>query len=105
MLNFVADEGQRRIFAMLRSSIMLSAVYMSMTMIASWMYLEAVDIQLGIWPIVYVAAILQLITYIPVQVFGGVGVMEISAIYFYGVFGLDPVDLAAALIGMRVLFI
>ena len=104
MLNVVAREDQHRIFSLLKTSILLSLIYMTMTMLLSWMNLKAFNIELGIWPIVYVAAIMQLITYIPVHVLGGVGVIEVSAIYLYGIWGLEPIELAAALLGMRVLF-
>jgi uncharacterized membrane protein YbhN (UPF0104 family) len=47
---------------------------------------------------------LQLISYLPIQVFGGLGLTETSMLYFYGFFHSPQVELAAILIGMRLLF-
>jgi len=44
------------------------------------------------------------VSYFPVSVFGGLGITETSALYFWSFFELPENVLAPALIGIRVIF-
>jgi uncharacterized membrane protein YbhN (UPF0104 family) len=46
----------------------------------------------------------QLISIIPIQVFGGLGVSEVTTMYLYGLFGVTAEVIAPILVGARVLF-
>jgi len=47
---------------------------------------------------------LQLLSILPVQVLGGLGVTEAASLYLFGLFGFPEAGLAAVLIGNRLLF-
>ncbi len=47
---------------------------------------------------------MQLVSYFPVSVFGGLGITETSALYFWSFFDISQDVLAPALIGIRVVF-
>ncbi len=55
-------------------------------------------------PTMFANTLLQLISYLPIQVFGGLGLTETSMLYFYSYFLPHQAELAAALIGIRLLF-
>ena len=41
---------------------------------------------------------------VPVQVFGGLGVTDITTMYLLGLFGINQPQLAATIIGLRIIF-
>jgi len=52
--------------------------------------------------LVFVNAWIQLISWLPIQVFGGLGVSETSQVYLYGLFGIPVLQMATVSIGLRV---
>lgn len=52
----------------------------------------------------YVSTMLQLLSYFPIQIFGGLGVSDVSALYLWGVLGVEQAVMAPVLVGSRVLF-
>ncbi len=83
---------------------LISLVYLALTTI--WMYasLRAFGIQIGMMSVVFVNVFIQLLSNLPIHVFGGLGVSEATSLYLYGLFYPDQGELAAALIGFRLLF-
>ena len=81
-----------------------SLVYMSITM--WWLYanIRSFDIQISILAVVFVNVFIQLLANIPIQAFGGLGVNESTSLYLYQFFYMGQQELAAALIGIRILF-
>ena len=81
-----------------------SLVYMAVTM--AWIYasLRTFSFEIGILPVIFVNIFMQLISYLPIQVFGGLGVNETTSLYLYGIFGFPQTELAAVLIATRLLF-
>ena len=91
-------------FRMIGIGILFSLVYLAVTML--WLYasLQAFSFDTGILPVVFVNVLMQLVSYLPIQVFGGLGVTETTMLYFYGFFNFPQTELAAVLIGNRLLF-
>jgi len=52
--------------------------------------------------LIFVNSWIQLISWIPIQVFGGLGVMETSQVYLYGLFGIPAAQMATVSVGLRV---
>ena len=46
----------------------------------------------------------KILSIVPIQVFGGLGVSEAASLVLFGLFGFVESELAAVLIGMRILF-
>jgi uncharacterized membrane protein YbhN (UPF0104 family) len=80
-----------------------SLLYMTATMLYGYSRVQTFQVPLDIWAIIFVASLIQFISIIPLQVFGGLGVTEISLVYFYGLFGITE-DIPAILVALRVLF-
>ena len=103
MLRSLADEEQSSIFAMLRTGVVLSLVYMTATMVFVYTRIQIFDVQLGLWPVIYIASLMQMVSFVPIQVFGGLGVSEVTSVYLFSVFGLDQGEMAAIMLGLRAL--
>ena len=103
-LHLLAKEDQKPIFSMLRVGIVLSFIYMTVSMFFAITVMKMFDIQVGLWAIIYVSSLMQLVSFIPIQVFGGLGVSDITSVYLYSVFGLDEAELSAMMLGIRAIF-
>jgi uncharacterized protein (TIRG00374 family) len=103
-LRMLAGEEQKSIFDMLRTSVLLSFVYMSATMILVYASVMLFNVQVGFWPVIYVASLMQLVSFVPIQVLGGLGVTEVTIVYLYSFFGIDPAEMSAVALGLRALF-
>ena len=103
-LETLAAQEQRLVLRMVGLGIAYSLIYMLATM--AWVYacLRVFDVHIPWLVVVFVNDFVQLASYIPVQVFGGLGVTEALYLSLYGIFGYADAELAAALIGFRVLF-
>jgi uncharacterized membrane protein YbhN (UPF0104 family) len=64
----------------------------------------AFDFKVTVSSLMFVNVLLQLMSYFPIMVFGGLGVTETSSLYFWGLFGVEQAVLAPVLVGNRILF-
>ncbi len=103
-LNSLAEQEHAFVFRMVGTGVAFSLPYMFFTM--AWLYasLLTFSFDIGVLPVVFVNTIMQLISYLPIQVFGGLGINEMTSLYMYGMFDVPQAELAAVLVGMRVLF-
>jgi uncharacterized membrane protein YbhN (UPF0104 family) len=56
------------------------------------------------WQVLFVLTLTQLIVLIPIQVFGGLGVTDVTSLYLYALFGVSQPTLVPILVGSRILF-
>jgi uncharacterized membrane protein YbhN (UPF0104 family) len=104
IMDEVVVEDRRSIFQMTVRGMTLSGIYFVLTLIWSYAQLRFFSVYLPLPPFIFITAILQLVSIIPITILGGLGVVETSSLYLYPIFGVDPVSFSAVLIGMRVLF-
>jgi uncharacterized membrane protein YbhN (UPF0104 family) len=71
-----------------------------------WTYanLSIFHLRLGMMSVVFVSVMLQLASYFPIYVFGGLGITETTALYFWRLFEVPETTLASTLLGIRVVF-
>jgi uncharacterized membrane protein YbhN (UPF0104 family) len=81
-----------------------SFIYLVVTISYSYANLAIFHLQPNVIAVVFVSVLIQLVSYFPVSVFGGLGITETSALYFWSFFEIPQETLAPALIGIRVLF-
>ena len=81
-----------------------SFIYLAVTIGYTYANLAIFHLQLNVIAVIFVTVLIQLVSYFPVSVFGGLGITETSALYFWSFFGIPQATLASALIGMRVVF-
>lgn len=104
IMQSLAGQEHGFVFRMVGTGILFSLIYMSVTML--WIYAGYLTFtfKIGILPVVFVNVFMQLISYLPIQVFGGLGVNETTSLYLYSFFNLPQAELAAVLIAARLLF-
>ncbi|MFC2065143.1 lysylphosphatidylglycerol synthase transmembrane domain-containing protein [Chloroflexota bacterium] len=83
-------------------ALLYSGLYFLITVTWSFTLINAFHIPISFPGMVFVSAVSQIISFIPIQVFGGLGVTEISSLYLYGLFDIPIPELSAALLGIRV---
>jgi len=103
-LQLLAEQEQSFIFRVVGMGTLFSMFYMVVSM--AWLYagLRVFSLQIGLIPTVFVNTLIQLISYLPIQVFGGLGVNETTMLYLYSSFHIPQAELASVLIGARLLF-
>jgi uncharacterized protein (TIRG00374 family) len=104
MLQSLAEQEQSAVFRMVGLSIAYSIFYLFLTLLWAYATLQTFELKISIDGIVFVNLLTQLISYLPIQIFGGLGVNEISMLYLYGYFGLPQAEIATVLVAARVLF-
>jgi uncharacterized membrane protein YbhN (UPF0104 family) len=101
-LESISTQDQAQIVRMLITSAFYSSLYFICTLSWSYSVVHTFQLPIDFSGIQFVSAMRQIISFIPIQVFGGLGVTEISAMYLYGLFGIPVPMLSAALLGMRI---
>jgi uncharacterized membrane protein YbhN (UPF0104 family) len=103
ILDALAEQDQVDILRTMGRVLAGSFLYLAVTL--PWLYssMRMFSIHLNGWEIAFTSAFYYLVTYVPVQIFGGLGVTEAGMMYIYHLFGPSLAELAAILIGLRVL--
>jgi uncharacterized membrane protein YbhN (UPF0104 family) len=103
-LQGLADIKQTKVLRLFGLLLLYSFIYLAITII--WMYtnLAIFHLQPDVVAVIFVSVLTQLVSYFPVSVFGGLGISETSALYFWSFFNLPQDLLAPALIGLRIVF-
>jgi Lysylphosphatidylglycerol synthase TM region len=99
----VAQEQNTIVSALLRGTV-LSLLYMTLTMAYSYARFQIFHVPADFWVIIFITSIMQFISIIPIQIFGGLGVSELTLVYLFSLFGVTQVDIAAIVVALRVLF-
>ncbi|MGB7874659.1 MAG: lysylphosphatidylglycerol synthase transmembrane domain-containing protein [Anaerolineales bacterium] len=81
-----------------------SLIYLLVTMLWFYANIRAFDVKIGVVAVVFVNVFVQLMSNLPIQAFGGLGVNESTSLYLYQFFFSGQEVLASALIGIRILF-
>lgn len=102
ILKNLGGQDQPILLGMLVRGVLYSSLYFGFSM--AWFYtvIRAFNLPLDLPAMLFISAILQIISFIPIQVFGGLGVNEISSMYLYGLFGVPQAVIPAALLGIRI---
>ncbi len=103
-LQNLANMKQEKVMGSFVLLLLCSILYLAVTMIWFYSNLAAFHLQMDAAPVVFVSNLMQLVSYFPVYVFGGIGITETSALYFWSFFQIPQDVLAPALIGIRILF-
>lgn len=103
VLDALVNQDQKNIMEKIRAVIAGSFLYMLVTL--AWLYvgLRIFDIQLSLRGFAFSSALYYVLSYLPIYIFGGLGVTETSLLYLYGIFFPARDELAAVLIGLRIL--
>jgi uncharacterized membrane protein YbhN (UPF0104 family) len=104
LFDMMAEQNQEKIFHTVITTFVLSIFYMVMTMGWGYARLRMFSLLLGIDVITFVHSILQIVSWIPVLVLGGLGISETLSVYLFSLFGESQAELAAVMISARLVF-
>jgi uncharacterized membrane protein YbhN (UPF0104 family) len=103
-LRSLAEMDQKKVMSMFSLLLLYSFLYLAVTVICNYTNLAIFHLQPDLSAVLFVSILIQLVSYFPISVFGGLGVTETSALYFWSFFEFPQEVLAPALIGIRVVF-
>ena len=103
-LQSLAGMEQNKVLTTFGLLILYSFLYLAVTIACTYANLATFHLQPDIFAVMFVSVLIQLVSYFPVSVFGGLGITETSALYFWSFFDIPQDILAPALIGVRVVF-
>jgi uncharacterized membrane protein YbhN (UPF0104 family) len=66
--------------------------------------LQIFRVRIDIWPVIFVVSLTQIMTLLPIQVLGGLGLYDISYLYLYSLFGIDKSEFAPVVVGLRIAY-
>lgn len=104
MLDTMAEQNQGKIFRLMMTAAALSMLYMLITMAWGYSRLRMFSLLLGIDVVTFVHSALQIVSWIPIHVLGGLGISEGLSVYLFGIFGTNQAELAAVMISARLVF-
>jgi uncharacterized membrane protein YbhN (UPF0104 family) len=100
----LADMDQKKVLGTFGQLLLYSFIYLAVTIGYTYANLAVFHLQLDLLAVALVTILIQLVSYFPISVFGGLGVTEASALYFWSFLGIPDHILAPALIGTRIVF-
>ena len=103
-LQSLASMDQKKIITTFGLLLLYSFIYLIVSIGFIYANLAIFHLQLNVIAVTFVSVLIQLVSYFPISVFGGLGITETSALYFWSVFGVSQDIMAPTLIGIRVVF-
>ncbi len=100
----LANENISKIIKMVAGSVAFSFLYMVLTLFWGYARLHTFSLNVDFGVVALVTCLLQLASWVPVFVFGGLGVSESISVYSLVAFGLVQSEVAAVLIAARLVF-
>lgn len=81
-----------------------SALTLGLSLVFAYCDVRLFDLNLSFEAFLFVNILTLLLSYVPIQVFGGLGVFEITTVYLYGLFGLAPIQSIPFVLSARLYF-
>jgi uncharacterized membrane protein YbhN (UPF0104 family) len=100
----VESMERRRFLNILLMVCLLSSMYLAATLLWIYSNFMVFQIRINIVDIIFVNVLLQLISYVPIQIFGGLGVNETTALYFWNLLKVPNSVIVPFLVGNRILY-
>lgn len=100
-LDLLASQDPRRLRALLRDFLAYSVLSMGLSLAFGYCNLLMFGVHLDLWSVLFIAALTQLISIIPIQVFGGLGIFEITSLYLYNLFRVDQQLITPMIVSSR----
>ncbi len=103
-LETLVKEKHGSLFEMTIAALTLSSLYFFVTLLWYVAQMRLFSVPLDFVSIAFIATVLQMISFLPIAILGGLGIVETSWTYLYGLVGEEPQSFPADLIGLRALF-
>lgn len=104
LLDVFMEMPQDAVFYVVCKVFGLSIIYNLITLIWMVVSMNVFQISIDALPVLFVSCILQLFSMIPVSVFGGLGITEVTSLYLYTLLGVPGDELSIILVGWRIFY-
>ena len=104
LLDAIAEQDQKKIIHSILTAFMLSILYIGLATLWAYARLRMFSLTIEFAIVAFVSAMLQIASWIPVYILGGLGVSETLSVYLFALFGENKIELAAVMIGVRIIF-
>lgn len=104
LFDAIAEQNREKIFRLIITASALSFLYMAITMAWGYARLRMFSLLMGIDIVTFVHSVLQIASWVPIHIFGGLGISETLSVYLFGLFGESQAELAAIMISARLVF-
>jgi uncharacterized membrane protein YbhN (UPF0104 family) len=83
-------------------------IYSALTLIFMFIFAycntQMFGVPIDTWSVLFMLVLAQITVIVPIQVFGGLGIYDITNLYLYSLFGFEQAQMAAVIIGIRLIF-
>ncbi|HMO57641.1 MAG TPA: lysylphosphatidylglycerol synthase transmembrane domain-containing protein [Roseiflexaceae bacterium] len=104
ILENLAQQQMRDMIPLMIPVLITSLLIFAASVLSSYCSVQLFAIPVTITQILFMVVLVQLLGLIPIQVFGGLGVFDVAAMFIYGLFGIGPAAIAPVLVGSRIVF-
>jgi len=104
VLDAFAEMPQGVVFHIVYKAFGLTFIYTLVTLFWMVVSMNAFQLPIDALSVLFVSCILQLFSMIPVSVFGGLGITEVTSLYLYTLLGVPGDDLSIILVGWRIFY-
>lgn len=102
LLKELALQNPPRIRHWLFKFLLHSGIIVCCNFVFTFANVRMFNLPIGFWEVLYMMALIQLLAVIPIQVFGGLGVYEVTAAYLYEIFGVGQTLLFPVTVASRI---
>nr|PZN27497.1 MAG: hypothetical protein DIU80_11975 [Chloroflexota bacterium] len=104
MLEELAAQDVRQMLPLALPVLVTSTLIMVCGVLSSYCGVQLFAIPIGLRQIVFMVVLVQLLSIVPIQVFGGLGVLDVTSMFIYGLFGIGADVITPILVGNRIVF-
>ncbi len=100
-LDKLAQIEPARASEIFRAALWYAVLILAMSLLFAYVNLQLFALALPLPAILFVSVLALVISYIPIQVLGGLGVFEVTTLYLYTLFGLPAAEVLAFVLSAR----
>ena len=101
-LDEIAKFESKKIIGTISLATLVSLLYIGLSMLWGYSRFQVFSFSIDLLLFIFIYSFLQLASWVPIYILGGLGVSEGIFVYLLGSFGIGGAELAAVLVGIRV---
>jgi uncharacterized membrane protein YbhN (UPF0104 family) len=101
-LDTLVEQDARRMRVLVGEFVGYSGLIMLLSFVFGYCNMQMFGLQIGLWAVLFISSLTQLISIIPIQVFGGLGIFEITTVYLYNLFRIDQQSIMPVVVSSRI---
>lgn len=104
LLSGLSEQSLSQILKKLATAVGFSLIYMLVSLLWGYARLRVFSLIIDFKVVALITCLLQLASWVPVFVFGGLGISESIAVYLFSAFGFAQSEVAAVMLAARLVF-